>query len=98
MGETKLKNSFTSKEAFDFFNHLIKEFYKDKSELTKYSCIYVKMQADKFIDNDIKPEHFKQLLSKPPYGITIKHPLKSLNVIPKKASKEYEEKKLLFFR
>lgn len=97
MGETKLKNSFTSKEAFDFFNHLNKEFYKDKSDHTKYSCIYVKMQADKFIDNDIKPEHFRQLLGKPPYRIIFPHPLKSLHAIPKRARKEYEEKKFLFF-
>jgi hypothetical protein len=97
MGETNLKKSFTSKQAFDFFNHLNKEFYKDKSDLTKYSCIYVKMQADKFIDNDIKPEHFRQLLGKPPYRIIFPHPLKSLHAIPKRARKEYEEKKLLFF-
>ncbi len=98
MGETNLKKSFTSKQAFDFFNYLNQEFYKNKSILTKYSCIYTKMKGDKFLDNDIKPEHFKQLLSKPPYRINFTHPLKSLHVIPKIASNEYEEKKLLFFR
>jgi hypothetical protein len=55
------------------------------------------MKVDKFLDNDIKPEHFKQLLSKPPYRINFPQPLKSLNAIPKKASKEYEEKKEVFF-
>jgi hypothetical protein len=97
MGETNLKKSFTSKQAFDFFNYLNQEFYKSKSLLTKYSCIYTKMKGDKFLDNDIKPEHFKQLLGKPPYRIIFPHPLKSLHVIPKRACKEYEEKKLLFF-
>lgn len=97
MGETNLKKSFTSTQAFDFFNYLNQEFYKNKSILTKYSCIYTKMKGDKFLDNDIKPEHFKQLLSKPPYRINFTHPLKSPHATPKKASKEYEDKKLHFF-
>ncbi len=98
MAETKLKNSFTSIQAFDFFNYLNKEFYKDKSELTKYSCIYVKMQTDNYIDVDLTPQHFKQLISKPPYNIKITHFLKSLSSLPEKAKQEYESKKIDFFK
>lgn len=98
MGITKLKNSFTSAQAFNFFNHLNNEFYKDKSDLTKYSCIYVKMQADKFIDAELTPQYFKELIGKPPYNIKIPHFLKSLNSLPKKAEQEYESKKAEFFK
>lgn len=97
-GETKLKTSFTSIEAFDFFNHLNKEFYKGKSNLTKYSCIYVKMQSDKFIDADLKPDEFKKLIGKSPYNIEINHYLKSLHSLPKKAKQDYENIKIDFFK
>jgi hypothetical protein len=93
-----LKNSFTSNEAFDFFNHLNEEFYKGKSNLTKYSCIYVKMQSDKFIDSDLKPDEFKKLIGKAPYNIKITNYLKGKSALPKKPEQEYESKKIEFFK
>jgi hypothetical protein len=98
MGETKLKNSFTSIEAFQFFNHLNREFYKGKSILTKYSCIFVMMRVDKYIDAELSPNDFKELIGKKPYNIEVKHFLKSLYSLPKKAKKEYEIEKNVFFK
>ncbi len=98
MGETKLKNSFTSTEAFQFFIHLNREFYKGKSNLTKYSCIFVMMRLDKYIDAELSPNDFKELIGKKPYNIEVKHYLKSLNSLPKRAKKEYEIEKDVFFK
>lgn len=97
MAETKLKSSFTSTEAFEFFKHLNSVFYNKKSDLSKYSCIYVMMTKDKFLDNDLKPDDFKKLIGKTPFNIKISHYLKSLHSLPAKAIRAYEEEKIKFF-
>lgn len=95
--EEVLRNSFINSEAYDFFVFLHKNFY-NKSELTKYSCIYTKMIADKFLDVSIKPTHFKQLISKSPFNVDFKHSLKANHLIPSSAIKEYEKKKEEFLK
>ena len=60
--------------------------------------IDLEAEADKYIDAELSPNDFKELIGKKPYNIEVKHYLKSLNSLPKRAKKEYEIEKDVFFK
>lgn len=70
---------FTNEIGYLLFDRLHAEYKDSMNLLTDYSFIYRMMHAEGFIVDHIKPEMFKNWLSKEPYSIIIDHKLKTLD-------------------
>lgn len=90
---------FTSEEAEKLFTRYLHETENDSKVLAKISFIYRVMYADSYINEYVKPEIFKNEISKSPYDILIEHSLKSLEAVNKtERLKLYNNLKILTFK
>jgi hypothetical protein len=94
--EEAIKTLFKDVESYNLFCFLIKKF--DTTPLNKISCIYRLMHKDGNIREDVRPERFKQLLSKKPLEVEIKHSLKSEDALGKKTIRKFYQLKDEFLK
>lgn len=81
---TSITNSidiFTSEKAKILFNQYLEDTSEDTNVLTKISFIYRVMYQDRLINEYVRPEMFKNEISKHPYNIVIEHSLKTLDKV-----------------
>lgn len=75
-------NIFTSKKAEDLFVSYWECYKEDgKRVLANFSFIYRVMYRDGYINEYVRPEMFKNEISKAPYNIFIEHSLKTINLV-----------------
>ncbi len=73
-----LTSIFSSQNAAILFERYYSDYIScNKNKLVELSFIYRKMYQDKLINEYIKPEMFKNYISKPPFELEIDHSLKT---------------------
>jgi hypothetical protein len=88
----KLKSEFSSTDSYELFIFIVDYFDKSYSDHNKFSCIYRMMIKDGFIDENLKPEHFRRLIISE-HKATIEFFLLTIDTLSKKIIKHYHSLK-----
>lgn len=95
--QNKFISEFTSKDAYNLFEYLIKNFDKKYSDHNKASCIYRMMINEGLLSNDLKAEKFRSYIKTDAYNTNSDFFLLTEDKLSKKIIKHYQLIKSKYF-